>query len=606
MKTRKLLAILLTLAMMMGLLCTGAAATGDTYSYVDDSTTGLRISVSQATEKVQIAASTGNTDYELSSTVSGYFPQSFSLIFTTGTGTSVSLSDSNASFEYYDIPNGYGAVNLSNSSCTITVTTSSGSCTILAPAPAGSASSGSGIMGYLPAAGQFTNEGVTTGGWGDAFTSANNGALKGLVNNYISTGVSLGAFGGYVVLDFGVPHKTNNVVDGGIYNDPGNEFGIDFILYGNVNGTTSEPGCVQVSLDGEHWYDIAGSNYYRQPEVESQTTSNGTTTTVYTPGSEWYYSATYPAYADDALAAGSAGTYPSSPTYTFSSKARTNSSTVTGSGTVTYNTFHRHSWFPLYYNYFYDRTNTANTPLAMQGKALANLGLTNYFGTAYTPTSGTTPSSVTLSGVRLIPRTTVKTGNTNSTTYSYAASDYLFGYADVHPNGTASGSQVNPYDPTTRNYGGDPIDISWAVEPMYTYASDGTATANPNVGQPHYLSAIRYVRVYTGVQQMNGVFGEISTEICGAYRAEETGDGAASTTPTVKQGKTGYAVTHMGARQLTAGNYKLTSSATYVYFNGEAVSASSGYDFSISSGDMIQIITQTGTESPFVTVLYCS
>ena len=92
----------------------------------------------------------------------------------------------------------------------------------------------------------------------------------------------------------------------------------------------------------------------------------------------------------------------------------------------------------------------------------------------------------------------------------------------------------------------------------------------------------------------------------GIYRATGTGDGVASTTPTVKQGKTNYPVTNMGATQLTAGDYKLTSSATYVYVNGTLVSAASGYDFSISSGQKIQIITQTGTESPFVTVLYCN
>lgn len=265
MRTRKILSVVLAVVLMLSVMILPTFALDDTYSYVDDTSTGLRISVSKAVEKLEIGAATGGTTtYALSSTVSGYFPQSFSLIFSDATGVTVSLSDTNAYFEFYDVSGGYGVVNLSNISCTITVTKGNASCTIYCPAPTGSASSGSGIWGYLPAPGQFTNEGVTTGGWGDAFTSANNGTLKALVDGYSSTGISLGAFGGYVILDFGTPHKTNNVVDGGIYNDAGNAYGIDFILYGNVTGTTPEPGCVQVSLDGTNWYDIAGSLYYQQ------------------------------------------------------------------------------------------------------------------------------------------------------------------------------------------------------------------------------------------------------------------------------------------------------------------------------------------------------
>ena len=43
----------------------------------------------------------------------------------------------------------------------------------------------SGVCAYLPAPGQFTNEGITTGGWGDAFT--NSGTLKSLVDSNSST-----------------------------------------------------------------------------------------------------------------------------------------------------------------------------------------------------------------------------------------------------------------------------------------------------------------------------------------------------------------------------------------------------------------------------------
>lgn len=611
MKTRKILSVVLALVLMLSVMVLPTFALDDTYSYVDDTSTGLRISVSKAVEKLEIGAATGGTTtYALSSTVSGYFPQSFSLIFSDATGVTVSLSDTNAYFEFYDADGGYGVVNLSNISCTITVTKGNASCTILCPAPAGSSSSGSGIWGYLPAPGQFTNEGVTTGGWGDAFTSANNGTLKAMVDGNSSTGVSLGAFGGYVILDFGVPHKTNGVVDGGIYNDPGNKYGIDFILYGNMTGTTPEPGCVQVSLDGTNWYDIAGSLYYQT----STTDANGTT-----PGSEWYYSAVYtnPDYSDDALAAGSAGHYPSNTTYNYTAMLRPNSTATTGNGTVTYNTFHRHSWFPLYNNYFVNRT-TSNTPEDMRGKALANLATSKYFGTAYTPTSGTTPSTVTLRGVHLIPRAT------SSGSVSITASDYLFGYADVHANGSYSHSQVNPYDPDrSTTSGGDPIDISWAVEPMYTYDSDGNATANPDAGKPHYLSAIRYVRVYTGLQVITPPFGENSTEITGVYRATDTGSNSISSNLTVKVGSTTY-VDAQGDPFTPGSNtpnlstiiipyssgmtIKLTSSDTYLYVNGSPVTRTSNvYNItSVSSGDVYQIITQRNNESPYIVLLKVS
>ena len=66
---------------------------------------------------------------------------------------------------------------------------------------------GQGLVAYLPAAGQFMNEGANGSGWGGPFTATGSQKLKGLVEGYVTTGVSLGAFGGYVVLDFGVPAK---------------------------------------------------------------------------------------------------------------------------------------------------------------------------------------------------------------------------------------------------------------------------------------------------------------------------------------------------------------------------------------------------------------
>lgn len=59
---------------------------------------------------------------------------------------------------------------------------------------------------------------------------------------------------------------------------------------------------------------------------------------------------------------------------------------------------------------------------------------------------------------------------------------------------------------------------------------------------------------------------------------------------------------------VSARSYTIYSAEDHVYVNGVAVDASGddGYTFSIASGEKVQIITQSGTESPYVTVLNCA
>ena len=57
---------------------------------------------------------------------------------------------------------------------------------------------------------------------------------------------------------------------------------------------------------------------------------------------------------------------------------------------------------------------------------------------------------------------------------------------------------------------------------------------------------------------------------------------------------------------VAAGQYFLNSSAEYTYINGVLSSDAAteyGAEISIAAGQKIQIITQNGTESPFITVL---
>lgn len=516
--------------------------------------------------------------------------QGFSLIFSNADGTnfdvnSVTVTTTNsAAFAFntegeQNAKYGYGAVQLCGDETDITITRDgvAGQCMIDVPRPTAQGC-GSG------------SRGVSARGWsvherrrerlrlGRPFTATGSQKLKGLVEGYVTTGVSLGAFGGYVVLDFGVPAKDEDGnVTGGIYNDPDNAYGVDFILYGNAMGTWAEPGCVQVSLDGEHWYDLAGSLHYR-PE----TTDKGYAI--------WDYSTTYthPEAAESEETGANGVAVPYASTY----KLRPTSTEATENGTVAINAWHKHSYFPLYNNYFV-ALNGLSTSLNGLVPQLPDLDLTT-FGSY--KAKDTTPAELTLKGVKLVVPKTTSGGN------STAPDDFLFGYVDCHPNGLRSNVQLNPYTTgrtsnTTSN--GDPMDLSWAVN---------------KDGSPKQLDAVRYVRVYTGVQQMNGIMGESSTEVLGSHRAVKKGDGAATVAPTVAAGVSAAKLstvdtTNMGAATVKIGNargvIKIESSAEHIFVNGEAFT--SGETLTLTglsaTAKNIQIITQNGTEAPYVTVL---
>lgn len=117
------------------------------------------------------------------------------------------------------------------------------------------------IWEFVPAPGQFINSsGFTSadcliGSSGSAGTSSVP-ATEGMI--------SLGSFGGYVIVGFDAP----------IPNDPRNPYGVDFTIGGNafkanVHGYWSEPGAVMVMRDDngnglpdDTWYELAGSDYW--------------------------------------------------------------------------------------------------------------------------------------------------------------------------------------------------------------------------------------------------------------------------------------------------------------------------------------------------------
>jgi hypothetical protein len=110
------------------------------------------------------------------------------------------------------------------------------------------------VFEFMPAPGQFTNTSYPKYEEGnsaqDMIDKATN-ILVGGVNNF----VSLGAYGGYIVVGFDQPIV--NIADS-----------FDFKVYGNAFLNSAEPGIVMVSRDNnanglpdDKWYEIKGSEY---------------------------------------------------------------------------------------------------------------------------------------------------------------------------------------------------------------------------------------------------------------------------------------------------------------------------------------------------------
>lgn len=378
--------------------------------------------------------------------------------------------------------------------------------------PAGSAPSS--VVSYLPI-GQY----ASGQGWGSAA-----GKFAGKTS-LESTGVSLGALGGYIEFKF----------DDGITDDPTNPYGVDFVVYGNAFNGNPEAGAVQVSENGTTWYELAGSKYYDGGfSFDGNKATGGKYSNVYT------------------------GTLrDTTVNYTKGSDIQV---TLGGNGPKTFTT--ATAWWPTVDEY-------ADSVIAAAHQD-------------NNVTVSRTANQLTFGGV-----TAVQDSNTTA--------EYAFGYADVTPNGSPAtyGDAVNPYTPyTSGKTGGDGFDLAWAVD--------------ISTGLPVNVTGkvFKYVRVYSAVLD-NATFGETSTEVCGIFTTANggTGSGAATTDLVVKKGNKPVATSNMGYQEVDTGNYKVTSSEENVYVNGVKVTADSGYTFTISAGRMYRIITQNGTESPYVTVL---
>ena len=260
-----------------------------------------------------------------------------------------------------------------------------------------------------------------------------------------STGVSLGAFGGYIEFKF----------NDGITNDPENPYGVDFVVYGNAFNGNPEAAAVQVSENGDEWFELAGSRYYDGNFAESSATQ-----------------------ASGKFSKGYTGTLNNAAVYYTTNTAATliNAEVKVGAAT-------KLNVQPLINSYGWWPTVAKGYP--MNG---------SYNNTGSNIQVSHSDTALTFSGLTMIPD-------------SDTTADYAFGYADVTPNGSPAkyGTAVNPYTPyISSKTGGDGFDLEWAVDLSTRLPVNVTG------------KTFHYVRVYTAVLD-NGTFGETSAEVCGIF-----------------------------------------------------------------------------------------
>lgn len=578
MKTsKKMLSLLLIAAMLVSVLCVGVSATED-YDPV---------SISEG-EPVTISWN-GTTGTVVSVDGSSYIPQEFLLwaqidytVEVNGTAISPNREpgedDTAAPYTITTNATNNTVIVASNGTTTYTVTCPHYTAAATGVNPVD-------VNGYLPV-GQFAR--WNSFGWGTLYTDSTNVSSSSndvkFKTGYVSTGVSLGMAGGYVQFDMG-----NNRIQ----NNANNKYGIDFIVYGNAFVGNPEAAGVQVSNDGVNWYTLAGSRHYMSDTKWNQNisyvrlTADNTSLNDAFTAAGIYVSTNFEVpssdNASDVDAAIGAATWTGVPQLTGSTYPKTYSTATPAAA----------AWWPEYAqdsnNKDENYGNVWNIDNTVNGVSWLRSG---------------SAEVITYTGVTTVEDDMVvlNEGATAAPSQAEMTDVYQWGYADVRVNGSQYGTIANnPYEaaPSTQT-GGDGFDLSWAVD------------AN---GNPVQLSSVRYVRVYSAVLFSAGVFGETSAEVCGLYVANGTGSGAATQALSVSAGKTATTLSTVTTGNQSTSNVKIgkqtglikiESAAEHIYVNGEAFT--SGNTLTLTgltptTAKTIQIVTQNGTESPYVTVL---
>lgn len=252
------------------------------------------------------------------------------------------------------------------------------------------------IVDYRPAIGQQVNK-LPQYSDGDGQAEMNAKVLKSLQEQEL---ISLGGFGGYVVMEFDRP----------ITNDEG----YDFKIFGNAFKGSSEAGIVSVANDDngngkpdkEEWYELRGSAYDLPTTIKNYSITYGRWTLAVDGIPESY---TGCAWTDN----------------------------QGGKGVIMQNNYHSQPYYPLWIE---------------QG-------------------------GYTLSGSRLECKV-----STNASGWTILEA-FKWGYVDNLPN---------------TNQKGNSFDIDNAVD---------------STGKSKQLKEVKWLRVHTAINQVNGALGEVSTEI---------------------------------------------------------------------------------------------
>lgn len=617
MKAKKIVALVLALVMVLALGTSALAATGDMSNPVTVSDVTLRFGdpnyPATAPEKYMYFKETGTGTYDAIYSTDGttedtsYYPDILALYIS---GSVTSITGSNMIFVTYDADGtptesetttvntkNFYTIKPQSDNSTITV---NGNVTVSFSAPNVQIAEGSNpaaVTGYLPV-GQFAR--YNSFGWGTLYTDNTN--IKSTSNTtkfldgYVSTGVSLGMAGGYIQFDMGTHPIENNAK---------NPYGIDFIVYGNAFVGNPEAAGVMVSNDGVKWYTLAGSRHYM-----SDTKWNQKISYVRIEGSEQralkstftadgiYYSENYTSPSEQTQsainAAISTATWHGIPAA--SSAAAVNLSYWPEWATRVVN----NATQAEYYGNVWKIGADSNIPTVASTANNAGVNWDKADTTSAVPTGA---EVITYSGLTLVPDDTevLKNQGISSPSQAQMTDVYQWGYADVRVNGTAYGTAINPYaSAASAVSGGDGFDISWAVDEN---------------GVPVPLTSVRYVRVYSAVLFNAGIFGETSAEVCGLYKVNGNG-GSAATSDLVIYDATYNPlsdVNNVAEKTITVSantdaTYYIYSTEEHVFLNGEDISATSAtmYPLTVnlaSGSKSYQIITQSGTEEPFVTVL---
>lgn len=572
MKAKKILSLLLVVAMLMSLLCMSVSAS----DYAE-------VSISEG-EPVTISWS-GTTGTVVSVDGSSYIPRQFILWVRNGFTVSVdgtaltpnsapSADDTDVAYTINTDATNAITIVASNGTTTYTITCPHYTATATGTNPVA-------VNGYLPV-GQFARP--NSFGWGALYTDNTNVSSSSndvkFKTGYVSTGVSLGMAGGYVQFDMG-----NNRIE----NNANNKYGIDFIVYGNAFKGNPEAAGVQVSNDGVTWYTLAGSRHYMSDTKWNQNISyiriaaDNTTISGKTFAKTGIYVSTdFAAPSSDSASAVDAAigtaTWTGVPQLTGSTYPKTYSTATPAAA----------AWWPEYAN-GENYGNVWNIDNTVNGVSWLRSG---------------SAEVITYTGVTTVEDDMVvlNEGATAAPSQAEMTDVYQWGYADVRVNGSQYGTVVNnPYaaaPSTDAGAGGDGFDLSWAVK------ADGTPIA---------LSSVRYVRVYSAVLFSAGVFGETSAEVCGLYVANAESSSVGTTArPTVK--RNGVAIDFAGktAKQidenvvyvkskLAVGNtitVEDTGNAV-VFINGEVRTS---YTVT-TTAKPVQIVVQNGDAEPYIVVL---